>query len=146
MVKQNILKIIETSILVAGGFPSGQYRLETRIQEIELAVLDGANEIDAVINRAAVLEGDWRLLFDEIVEMKRACLEKATLKMILSTGELGNSANIYKAAIVAMSAGLFFYNKVLIFPKFKGLILSRQAPGRRQSTQPRKVHSLCVAQ
>lgn len=44
---------------VAGGFPSGQYRIESRLLEIELAVKDGATEIDTVINRAAALDGDW---------------------------------------------------------------------------------------
>lgn len=45
---------------VAGGFPSGQYRIETRIDEVKLAVADGANEIDIVISRSAALTGDWK--------------------------------------------------------------------------------------
>lgn len=44
---------------VATGFPSGQYHLETRLQEIRLAVTDGATEIDIVINRTAALQGKW---------------------------------------------------------------------------------------
>lgn len=46
-------------ILVAGGFPSGQYRIESRLMEIKLAIKDGANEIDTVIDRAAALEQNW---------------------------------------------------------------------------------------
>lgn len=45
---------------VATGFPSGQYPLKTRLEEIRLTVADGASEIDIVINRTAVLEGKWR--------------------------------------------------------------------------------------
>ncbi len=45
---------------VATGFPSGQYPLRTRLEEIRLTVADGASEIDIVINRTAVLEGKWR--------------------------------------------------------------------------------------
>ena len=45
---------------VATGFPSGQYHLKTRLEEIRLTVADGASEIDIVINRTAVLEGKWR--------------------------------------------------------------------------------------
>lgn len=45
---------------VATGFPSGQYHLETRLQEIRLTVADGASEIDIVINRTAALQGKWK--------------------------------------------------------------------------------------
>ncbi len=44
---------------VATGFPSGQYSLQTRLEEIRLAVADGASEIDIVINRTAALQGKW---------------------------------------------------------------------------------------
>ena len=45
---------------VATGFPSGQYHLKTRLEEIRLTVADGAKEIDIVINRTAALTGNWR--------------------------------------------------------------------------------------
>ena len=45
---------------VATGFPSGQYHLETRLQEIRLTVNDGASEIDIVISRTAALQGKWK--------------------------------------------------------------------------------------
>lgn len=92
---------------VAGGFPSGQYLLLTRQLEIYLAVKDGANEIDSVINRAAALEQNWELVYDEVKQMKRAC-GMALLKMILATGELENNENIYKASFVSMLAGADF--------------------------------------
>jgi hypothetical protein len=34
--------------------------LESRLLEIKLAVRDGADEIDTVINRAAALEHNWQ--------------------------------------------------------------------------------------
>lgn len=45
--------------LVATGFPAGQTHLKTRLEEIRLAVEDGAMEIDVVINRTLVLTGQW---------------------------------------------------------------------------------------
>lgn len=45
--------------LVATGFPAGQTPLKTRLEEIRLAVEDGAREIDIVINRTLVLTGQW---------------------------------------------------------------------------------------
>jgi len=92
---------------VAGGFPSGQYLLETRLLEIRLAVRDGANEIDTVINRAAALIGDWGLVFDEVRQMRLAA-GAAHLKVILATGELGSYENIYKASWASMLAGADF--------------------------------------
>ena len=44
---------------VATGFPTGQVPLKTRLEEIRLAVEDGATEIDIVINRHYALSGNW---------------------------------------------------------------------------------------
>ena len=41
---------------VATGFPSGQYSLDTRLQEIKFAIEEGATEIDIVINRTLALK------------------------------------------------------------------------------------------
>ena len=45
---------------MATGFPAGQTPLKTRLEEIRLAVADGAREIDIVINRQLALTGDWK--------------------------------------------------------------------------------------
>ena len=47
-------------------------------------------------------------LYDEVVAMRKACGE-AHLKTILATGELGTMSNVYKASIVCMLAGKYFY-------------------------------------
>ena len=60
---------------VATGFPSGQYSLKTRLEEIRLAVEAGAREIDIVINRQLALEGKWEELYQEVKQMKEACGE-----------------------------------------------------------------------
>ena len=41
---------------VATGFPSGQYSLTTRLEEIKYAINEGAKEIDIVINRTLALQ------------------------------------------------------------------------------------------
>ncbi|RXG73256.1 Deoxyribose-phosphate aldolase [Armadillidium vulgare] len=92
---------------VATGFPSGQYSLKTRLEEIKLAVLDGAQEIDIVINRELALIGKWKELYEEIRQMKDAC-GTAHMKAILAVGELGTLTNVYKASLVAMMAGADF--------------------------------------
>ncbi|XP_060632619.2 deoxyribose-phosphate aldolase [Anolis sagrei] len=92
---------------VATGFPAGQTVLKTRLEEVRLAVEDGAKEIDIVINRTLVLTGQWEGLFEEIRQFRQACGE-AHMKTILGTGELGSLTNVYKASLVAMMAGSDF--------------------------------------
>lgn len=93
---------------VAGGFPSGQYRLESRLLEIKLAVEDGATEIDTVINRAAGCTDQWTVVYDELRQMRDVCGDLAHLKTILATGELVTNQRIWSASMAAMMAGSDF--------------------------------------
>jgi len=92
---------------VATGFPTGLTPLPIRLAEIRYAVDQGAAEIDIVIHRAQVLNGDWRALYDEVSAMREAC-GAAHMKAILATGELKTLRNVYKAGMVAMQAGADF--------------------------------------
>jgi len=89
---------------VAAGFPAGQTSMVQRLEEIRGAVADGALEIDIVISREHVLQGNWTKLYEETKQMREACGE-SHLKTILSTGQLANLTNIYKASLVCMMAG-----------------------------------------
>ncbi|HSI31571.1 MAG TPA: deoxyribose-phosphate aldolase [Miltoncostaeaceae bacterium] len=89
---------------VAGAFPSGQSPLEERLDEIRDAVADGADEIDIVLNRGALLAGRLDVVHDEVAASKEACGD-AHLKTILETGELGSYETVRLAAMVAMAAG-----------------------------------------
>lgn len=93
---------------VATGFPSGSYPLGTRLQEIRYAIEQGATEIDIVIDRSLVLRAEWQKLYDEIVEMRKACGGTVHMKTILGVGECGTMENVYKASMVAMLAGADF--------------------------------------
>jgi deoxyribose-phosphate aldolase len=92
---------------VATGFPSGQFPLRTRLDEVRRAVSDGADEIDMVIDRQAFLAGDHARVFDEISAIKTAC-GAAHLKVILETGELVTYDNVRLASRIAMEAGADF--------------------------------------
>ena len=93
---------------VATGFPAGQTPRPQRIAEIEQAIEAGAREIDVVISRNFVLTGDWRALYNEIVQFRATCGEAAHMKTILATGELGTLKQVYQASLVAMMAGSDF--------------------------------------
>ncbi|XP_030334766.1 deoxyribose-phosphate aldolase isoform X3 [Strigops habroptila] len=106
-IREDLLKALDMHDKVAAGFPSGQTPLEIKLAEIKLAVQYGAREIDIVISRTLVLTGQWEGLYEEIRQCREACGE-AHMKTILSTGELGSLANVYKASMIAMMAGSDF--------------------------------------
>ena len=88
---------------VATGFPSGQYPLDVRIEDVKRAVADGAHEIDMVINRGAFLAGRYDEVAEEIRQVKVACA-KAHLKVILETGELETLDQVRLASDIAIRA------------------------------------------
>ncbi len=92
---------------VSGGFPSSQTFTEVKVAETMLAVKDGADEIDIVINVGDMLGGNYEEMCDEIAELKSAC-GTAHLKTILETGALKSASNIKKASILAIYAGADF--------------------------------------
>ena len=89
---------------VATSFPSGQFPIDGRLDEVRKAVEAGADEIDMVINRGAFMQGDYRKVYDEIAAVKEAC-GSARLKVILETGELETYDNVRRASHIGMEAG-----------------------------------------
>ena len=92
---------------VSTGFPAGLNPFPQRIEEIHQSVEAGADEIDIVISREHVLRGNWKALYGEICEMRRACGD-AHMKTILATGELGPLWHVAQASKVCMMAGADF--------------------------------------
>ncbi|GHT54087.1 deoxyribose-phosphate aldolase [Bacteroidia bacterium] len=92
---------------VAAGFPASQTFIEVKIAEVSLAVADGADEIDIVLNVGDFLEGNYEDLVVEIEEIKEAC-HNAKLKVILETGLLKTAENIKKASILSIYSGADF--------------------------------------
>jgi deoxyribose-phosphate aldolase len=92
---------------VSTGFPAGLSPLEERVNEIRRSVEAGASEIDIVITRAHVFNGEWNALYDEVAAFKDAC-GGAHMKSILGTGDLLTLRNVARASWVAMMAGSDF--------------------------------------
>lgn len=92
---------------VAGGFPSSQTFIEVKVAETAMAVMEGADEIDIVMNLGLFMEENFQELTEEIEEIKESCRE-AHLKVILETGALVTSENIRKASILALYSGADF--------------------------------------
>ena len=92
---------------VSTGFPAGLSPFPQRIAEIGASVAAGAREIDIVITRRHVLQGNWQALYDEMREMRAACGD-AHVKAILATGELATLRNVAKASLICMMGGADF--------------------------------------
>lgn len=103
---------------VATAFPSGQYPLKLKLEDVKRCVADGADEIDMVISRGEFLSGDYEFVFDEIRQIKECCVNSSVeysskhnvkrdvhLKVILETGELETYDNVRKASFIGMMAG-----------------------------------------
>lgn len=92
---------------VAGGFPSSQTFLEVKMLEVAMAVENGADEVDIVLNVGKMLSGSLDEAANE-VEVLREESEDATLKVILETGALRTPELIRQASLLAMQAGADF--------------------------------------
>ena len=92
---------------VAGGFPSSQTFLEVKMLEVAMAIENGADEVDIVVNVGKILTGAYDEAANEI-EVLREESDGATLKVILETGALKSPEMIYNASLLAMAAGADF--------------------------------------
>ena len=72
------------TICTVVGFPLGYCNTEGKLAETKQALLDGADEIDMVINITDVKKGDYQKVEDEIALLKEACGDKV-LKVIIET-------------------------------------------------------------
>ncbi len=92
---------------VSAGYPSSQTFTEVKVAETALAVADGADEIDVVLNVGLLLGEEYEEMCEELSEIKEAC-RHATLKVILETGALKTGSLIHNAAILALYSGADF--------------------------------------
>ena len=100
---------------VAGCFPSSQSYLEIKVRECEMAVENGADEIDIVLALNSFMCGDYESARAEIRAM-RAAVDAAgakagrqgVLKVILETGLLVAPEKIAAASFLAMEEGADF--------------------------------------
>ena len=107
LVKQQLAGTGIKTASVAGAFPAGQCPIDIKINEIQYAINEGADEIDMVISRGSFLEGNYQKVYDEIAAIRKTC-KNVHLKVILETGELETLDNIYIASKMAIDAGADF--------------------------------------
>lgn len=77
------------------GFPHGSQTIETKVFETREACLNGAKEIDMVVNIGKVVQGDWDYVTDEITRINAETVSHgAILKVIFENDYLVDAQKI----------------------------------------------------
>ena len=86
------------------GFPFGYSAIEAKVAETVLAIVDGADELDLVINISAIKNKDWQFLASEInailpfVRNKNKVIKIIIESGILTDEEIITCCDLYGAA------------------------------------------------
>ncbi len=101
---KEILRESQVKVSTVIGFPFGYEAIEAKVAEIVLAIVDGADELDMVINISAIKNNDWNFIANEINTIMPIVKSKHTiLKVIIESGiltddEIIKCCDIYGAA------------------------------------------------
>ncbi|MDE5730039.1 MAG: deoxyribose-phosphate aldolase [Alistipes sp.] len=93
---------------VAGGFPSSQTFLEVKALEVAMAVENGADEVDIVLNVGKMLQGHYDEAANEVEAIRAETDPDVVLKVIIESGALKSPDLIRKASLLSMFAGADF--------------------------------------
>ncbi len=93
---------------VAGGFPAAQTYLEVKALEVAMAVENGADEIDIVLNVGRMLTGEYDEAANEVEVIRAEMDSDIVLKVIIESGALRTPDLIRKASLLSMFAGADF--------------------------------------
>ncbi len=107
-VARNALLGTGVRIATVANFPAGAATVEQAAGETAAAVADGADEVDVVFPYGALLAGDAATGLALVQRCRSACGDRALLKVILETGQLGSSETLRRAAEIAVSGGAHF--------------------------------------
>jgi deoxyribose-phosphate aldolase len=103
-----LLKDTGIKIATVVNFPAGGTDTDAVLKEVEIAISDGADEIDLVFPYSAFLAGDADICVDQISRVRDACRSPILLKVIIETGKLVEEAAIYSASRLAIDCGADF--------------------------------------
>jgi deoxyribose-phosphate aldolase len=96
------LKDSDIKLVTVVGFPLGYQTISTKVEETRKALEDGADEIDMVINVAALKNGDFNHVKDGVESVATLCrLKGKVLKVIIETALLSEEEIIRACEICA---------------------------------------------
>jgi deoxyribose-phosphate aldolase len=86
-----LLGPIPVHVCTVIGFPFGYSATEAKMAEVVLALVDGADELDVVINLMALKAGDWDFLIREVSLLAEVIHNKGKVfKLIIESGILSD--------------------------------------------------------
>ena len=98
----------EVKVATVIGFPFGYSAIEAKVAEVVLAIIDGADELDLVINISAIKNDDWQFLANEINAILPIVKNKGKIiKIIIESGILTDD-EIIKCCDLYGAAGVDF--------------------------------------
>lgn len=89
------------------NFPSGDAVAAQVVTEVELALAQGADEIDCVLPYRRLLSGDCAAVREFLTQIRQSC-QGACLKVIIESGELITPQQIIKATELVIESGADF--------------------------------------
>ena len=105
---KTILAPTKVKIATVVGFPFGYAPIESKVAETVLSIVDGADELDMVINLIALKNGDWDYLEKEITLIRDIIKQKGKiLKVILESGVLTEDEIIRCCSLYAKAGADF---------------------------------------
>ncbi len=122
------------------GFPNGYVASDVKIYETTIAIKDGADEIDMVINLGNVKSGKFKEILEEIKHIKRICGSRI-LKVIVETCYLTEAEKIEMCRVVTEAGADYIktstgfgscgatYEDVALFKKHVGKNVKIKAAG-----------------
>jgi len=106
---RRILAGTQTLVGTVIGFPHGAHTSPIKAAEADQACLDGADELDMVINVAKALQNDWEFVHDDIAAVVHAAQShQALVKVILETDYLADDQLKRTLCQICMDAGANF--------------------------------------
>ncbi len=93
---------------VSAGFPASQTFLEVKALETAMAIENGADEIDIVMNVGMILKGHNEQAAAEVELIRGEMDPEITLKVIIESGALKTPEHIRTASLLSIFAGADF--------------------------------------
>lgn len=97
----------DIKVCVTIGFPLGSNMKDVKAYEAQLALENGADELDMVMNVAAIKNKDYKTVLEDMKAVVEKAKGKAIVKVILETCLLTDDEKI-KACELALEAGVNF--------------------------------------
>jgi len=99
-----------TDVLVCSviGFPHGNSHTSIKVLEAELAIREGAREIDMVANAGRILGGDQRYVTSDVNAVQQACVAHGAVLKVIFENDFLEDAHILRLCAICSDIGVAF--------------------------------------